>query len=96
MKPVTTGLGVSGVFSDDLVTLVSDLRAESKDSGWRLYIEGVPGHGYFLRLYAPDLRTVVHAVRKNNNALETIRQILAAEWNSWQSRVQAISALTTG
>src|ERR1039457_6967345 len=31
MKPVTTGPGISGAFSDDLVRLVSDLRVESKD-----------------------------------------------------------------
>jgi hypothetical protein len=77
------------------VTLVSDLRVESKDSGWRLYIEAVPGHGYSLRIYAPDLHTVVHAVRRNINTLETIRQILANEGNSWQSRVRATVALTT-
>jgi len=89
MKPVTTGPGISGVFSDDLATLLSDLRAESKDNRWRLYIEALPSGGFSLRIYAPDLRTVVHAVRKNINTLETIRQILAKEWESWQSRVQA-------
>jgi hypothetical protein len=78
------------------VILVSDLRAESKNSGWRLYIEAVPGHGYSLRIYAPDLYTVAHAVRKNINTLATIRQILAGEGNSWQSRVRAAAALATG
>lgn len=96
MKPVTTGPGISGAFSDNLVTLVSDLRAESKNDGWRLYIEAVPGHGYSLRIYAPDVHSEVFAVRKNMNSLETIRQILAKEGNSWQARVRAAGALTTG
>jgi hypothetical protein len=96
MKPVTTGPGISGTFSDDLVILVSDLRVESKNSGWRLYIEAVPGHGYSLRIYAPDLHSEVYAVRRNLKTLETIRQILANEWSLWQSRVRAAVALTTG
>lgn len=96
MKPVTTGPGISGVFSDSLVALVSDLRVESKDSGWRLYIEAVPSHGYSLRVYGPDLHSEVYAVRRNLKTLETIQQILANEWNLWQSRVLATAALTTG
>jgi hypothetical protein len=95
MKPVTTGPGISGSFSDDLVILVSDLRAESKDSGWRLYIEAVPGHGFSLRVYAPDVHSEVYAIRKNVNALETIRQILAKEGTLWQARVQAAVTLPT-
>jgi hypothetical protein len=95
MKPVTTGPGISGIFSDDLATLVSDLRVESKNSGWRLYIEAVPGHGYSLRVYGPDLHSESYAVRRNLKALETIRQILANEVTLWQSRVRAAVALTT-
>jgi hypothetical protein len=83
MKPVATGVRVSVVLSDDLVTFFSSHRAESKDQRRRLYAEAVPGHGYFLWLYPLDRRTAVHAVRKNNNALGTIRQIQEAEWNSW-------------
>ncbi len=95
MKPVTTGPGISGIFSDDLVKLVSDLRAQSKHDGWRLYIEAVPGHGYSLRIYAPDLHSEVYAVRRNPNTLETIRQILANEVNLWQSRVGTAVAATS-
>jgi hypothetical protein len=95
MKPVTTGPGISGVFSDDLVTLVSDLRVESKNNGWRLYTDAVPGHGYSVRIYAPDVHSEVYAVRNNVNTLGTIRQLLASEWKLWQSRVQAI-AMSTG
>ena len=97
MKPVTTGPGISGNLTDELAALVFDLRTKSKDHRWRLYIEAVVGHGFSLRIYAPDLHTVVHAVRKNMNTLETIRQILAGEGNSWQSRVRAAAvALATG
>jgi hypothetical protein len=95
MNPVTTGPGISGVFNDDLVILVSDLRAESKNDRWRLYIEAVPGHGYSLRIYAPDVHSDVYAVRKNLKTLETIRQIFGNEVNSWKARVQAAVALTT-
>jgi hypothetical protein len=96
MKPITTGPGISGIFADELAALVFDLRTQSNDPRWRLYIEAVPGHGYSLRIYGPDVHSEVYAVRKNINALETIRQILVTEWNLWQSRVRAAAALTTG
>jgi hypothetical protein len=95
MKPVTTGPGISGTFTDDLVALIFDLRTQSKDQRWRLYIEALPSPGYSLRVYAPDLHTEVHAVRKNPNTMPTISEILAAEWDSWQARVRAAVALTT-
>jgi hypothetical protein len=89
MKPVTTGPGISGTFTDNLVTLIFDLRTRSKDQRWRLYIQIGEGREYALRVYAPDLHTEVHTVPNNPLTLTTIRDILAAEWNSWQSRGQA-------
>jgi hypothetical protein len=95
MKPVTTGPGISGIFTDDLVALIFDLRAESKDQRWRLYIEALRSHEYSLRVYAPDSHTEVHTVAKNLSTLETIRELLVKEGMSWQSRVLAALALTT-
>ena len=95
MKPVTTGPGISGTFNDGLVALILNLRTQTKNQGWRLYIEALRSDGYSLRVYAPDHHTEVHAVRKGLKTIPTIDQILATESNSWQSRVRAAAALIT-
>jgi hypothetical protein len=93
MKPVTTGPGISGTFTDELVTLIFNLRTQTKDQGWRLYIEALGSHEYSLRVYAPDLHTDVHTVARNPKILESLRELFVTETSSWRSRVQAAAAL---
>jgi hypothetical protein len=97
MSPVTTGRGISDIFTDDLATLAFDLRTWSRNERWRLYIEALNWQKYSFRVYSPDLHTEIHTVPNNPRILETIRRILVKEENSWQSRVllSASSGLQT-
>lgn len=87
MHPVTTGPGISGIFADELTTLLTNFRTECNDKRWRLYIESLGTQEYFLRIYAPDLHSEVHKVTRNANIMDAILKILGNEGTSWQSRV---------
>ena len=93
MKPVTTGPGISGNVADYLETLMCDLRTESSDERWRLYIQVSRASEYSLRVYAPDRHTELHTVTVTSSTGSEIRDILVNEAESWQSRVRAAVAI---
>ena|SRR5271165_7048127 len=88
MKPVTTGRGISGIFADELDTLVGEFRTES-DPRWRLYVYALRSPEYCVRVYAPDLHSELHTVPETPDTVEDIRAILLNEAASWLSRVRA-------
>jgi hypothetical protein len=94
MKPVTTGPGISGTFTDELATLVCDFRTESRDQRWRLYIQVLRSPQYSLRVYAPDGHTEPHTITKTSATAKDIREIFLNEAASWQSRVRAAAVIT--
>lgn len=93
MKPVTTGPGISGTFADNLETLICDLRTESRNQRWHLYIKVLRSPEYSFRVYAPDGHTELHTIIKTTNTVQDIREILMNEAGLWQSRVQASAGL---
>ena len=94
MKPVTTGPGISGNFADYLETLMCDLRTESSDERWHLYIQVSRTPGYSLRVYAPDRHTELYTVSTTSRTGNEIWDILVNEVKSWQARVGAAVAIT--
>ena len=95
MKPVTTGNGISGTFADELETLIVDIRSESGDQRWCLYIHALGSPAYSLRVYSPDRHTELHIITKALNTAKNVREVLVNEMESWQSRVRAAATVTS-
>jgi hypothetical protein len=95
MKPVTTGRGVSGIFADELSMLICDLRTESRDQRWQMYIQVLHSPEYSLRVYAPDGHSEPYTITKTQNTAKELGEILVDEVKSWRSRARAAVALIT-